>query len=331
MIIAKSPVRVSYLGGGSDVPEYFNNEPSYIVGTTINKYVYTSINPLQEFAEQKIRVTYRQVESVSKIEDVSHPIVREILKYMKWDRPINIATLADLPGNSGLGSSSAFTVSLISALNLEGNLQMTQDEIAKLAIHIEREILQEAGGVQDQYHSAIGGFRMYRFSKEGHTYSNLILDQEQSEYISDRQWIYPVGNSRSSSDTHKMINNLTIDDATKKTNVRDLSQKEHSLYKDLLDPKLDATDIYTLLAQAVKDSWELKSQQNLVSTKTIEGVIEEIYSAGADAVKLCGAGQGGFLLILAKPEVFQKHSGSFTIDWLLNARIESKGCQAFSA
>ena len=210
MIIGKSPLRISYIGGGSDVPSYFNNQPSYVVGTTIDKFVYTSVNALQEFADQKIRVTYRQVESVSKIDQVSHPIVRETLRYLNWNQPINIATLADLPGNSGLGSSSAFTVSLISAMNSAGKLKMTPDEIAMLAIHIEREVLQEAGGVQDQFHSTIGGFRMYRFSSDGHTYSNSLIDNQQAEYISDRQWIYPVGASRSSSDEHKKINNSRV-------------------------------------------------------------------------------------------------------------------------
>jgi D-glycero-alpha-D-manno-heptose-7-phosphate kinase len=329
MIIGKSPLRISYIGGGSDVPSYFCNQPSYVVGTTIDKFVYTSVNALQEFAEQKIRVTYRQVESVSKIDQISHPIVREILRYLNWNQPINIATLADLPGNSGLGSSSAFTVSLISAMNLAGNLEMTPDQIAMLAIHIEREVLQEAGGVQDQFHSTVGGFRMYRFSSDGHTYSNSLIDDQQSEYISDRQWIYPVGGLRSSSDAHKKIINSRGKDYTPDANIDNLSKSAHSFFKAITESKLKPSELYSQLTNAVKTSWALKSRQNQVTSSAIDSIIAEFYVAGAHAVKLCGAGQSGYLLILAEPEIIDRLPRSVRKERILNARIEPNGCKTF--
>ncbi len=326
MIIAKAPLRVSYLGGGSDFPAFFSRESSFVLGTTINKFVYTAINPLQDFAEQKYRVTYRSIDSVSSIEEIGHPIVREVLKYFGWNTPLNIATLADIPGNSGLGSSSAFTVSLISALNLAANFNLSQEDIAKLAVMIETEILGELGGVQDQFHSAIGGFRMYEFSDKKHTYTKPLLSYPTAEYISDRQWLYPVGAFRSSSKAHQDSVHFSKSSESLYQYRRELSQNAYSFFEKISMVELESSQIYDLIVDAVNCSWKIKSQQSGVTNEKVNQIIKRFNRAGVDAIKLCGAGQGGFLLILADPDCIQKVSDGLNPKWIINARIEPNGC-----
>lgn len=329
MITIKAPLRISYIGGGSDFADYILKYPSFVLGTTINKYVYTSLNPLEPWAEQKFRLTYRKVENANDHDGISHPIVREVLKYFKCNSPLNISTLADLPGNSGLGSSSAFTVSFIAGISDFLGLAMSREEIAKLSVHIEREILLEAGGIQDQYHSSIGGLRTYNFFKTNFEFSQIHLTPEMREYISDRQWLIPIGSARDSSQVIKFAsNNMKTKD--KLNTLRTELSTSAKIFHDRLVKCTENEEAYEVIFQAVEKSWDLKRKFEGVSSGAIESLIDLVISAGADAAKICGAGGSGFLLVLGDSNFREKLGATIEKMSIINARIIDDGFKRYS-
>ena len=171
MIISKTPLRVSLFGGGTDYPEFVDKRRGVVIGGPINKYLYISGNELSKIAEENIRLSYRKVEACKNLDDLSHPIVREYLKLVGFNKKYAFHTVSDIPGSSGLGSSSAFSVGFIRLIDfIQGKLRSSAN-CAKLAIHLEREILREPVGLQDQYHAAFGGFGKYEFTRDFYSFS----------------------------------------------------------------------------------------------------------------------------------------------------------------
>lgn len=316
MIVAKTPLRVSYLGGGSDYQEHIRDYESAFIGTTIDKFVYVAINKLEMFTEQAYRFTYRTTESVQSYSDFKHPVVKAALEHFKWDTHLNISTLADLPGGTGLGSSSSFTVSLIHALHEFNNTKVDPHTIAKLAILIEREKLQEVGGIQDQVHAAFGGLKGYVFSQNNSEIFDFGTKMENINYLSDRQWLVPLGESRSSASASQTV----IDSSPDIVEYRKIisSKAKEAIYK--LQIAKSESEFYATLVSAVNDSWNLKSQLIGMASPEIKLQIDSLKQAGADAVKLCGGGVSGFALVLCEPTKIAAVARLFPPHWLINAR-----------
>jgi D-glycero-alpha-D-manno-heptose-7-phosphate kinase len=199
MWISKTPLRASFLGGGTDYPSHFQNHPGAVLGGTIDKYVYTSALPLAGIAEQRFRITYRTTESVSEINAIQHPVIREALRLYGWDKPINIATMSDLPGGTGLGSSSAFTVGFINLLHRMRGVELTRYELARHAIHMEQEILKENVGVQDQIHAAFGGLARYEFTANSFSIEPLRMTTDRLAMINRSMLLVYTGAQRNAS------------------------------------------------------------------------------------------------------------------------------------
>ena len=162
MIITRTPFRMSFVGGGSDLPSYYLNEPGRVISTTINKYMYVSVH--KKFFKN-IRVNYSQTEEVDNIIKIKHPIIRETLRYMKINDDIEISSLADIPSRgSGLGSSSSYCVGLLNALHLYKKIKISKNDLAEKAFMIESEFCGEPGGKQDQYAASFGGLKEYTFN-----------------------------------------------------------------------------------------------------------------------------------------------------------------------
>ncbi len=299
MIVSRAPLRVSFIGGGTDYPEYFKKHIGCVVGMAINLRVYVNLLPLPPNAEQNFRFTYRKIESVEDYLNIEHPVVRETLRDRNWGAPINLATMADVAGNSGLGSSSAFSVALLNALyRFEGeNLDPTK--LASEAIRIEREILSETGGWQDQYQAAFGGLRSYRFTENGVAVSeNLITETIEAE-LSQYFYLVPVGFSRLSSSFAR--NTLTaIDDETKLRYFHDLSEMAIQLSESLQVSNLDTQLALTHLINATNQGWELKLKYsgNSIPTEANE-LLNSAAKAGAFAGRMCGSGGGGYIFLIA--------------------------------
>ena len=164
--ISRSPLRISLFGGGTDYPTYFHDYPGAVLGASIDKYIYTVALPMADFAEHRFRITYRIVEGVDRVEDIKHNVIRATLLDMGYDRPLNLAIISDLPGNSGLGSSSSFTVGFIALMEFLNGRSITKFDLFKRAVQTERELLKENVGIQDQIHAAFGGLNLYQFHKD---------------------------------------------------------------------------------------------------------------------------------------------------------------------
>ena len=199
MLISKTPLRVSFLGGGTDYPSYFENNDGGVLGGTIDKYVYTQALPLASFSEQKFRLTYRAVESVNDADEITHPVVRECLKLYNIEQPLSFSTMSDIPGSTGLGSSSSFTVGFINLLHAINNKEITRYDLAMQAIHLEKDILGENVGVQDQIHAAIGGLSRYKFGKDTVSINPINIPGSRLELFNQSMFLVYTNIQRSAS------------------------------------------------------------------------------------------------------------------------------------
>jgi D-glycero-alpha-D-manno-heptose-7-phosphate kinase len=302
MIISKTPLRVSFLGGGSDYKSFFEETPGCVLGSTINQYVYITLMPLPVFAEEKFRFTYRITESVDEVYNFKHPVVREVLKRTEDLIPFNIATMANLPGRSGLGSSSSFTVGLINALETFREKEISPKYLAEEAVNIERNVLLENGGYQDQYHAAFGGLRSYRFKTNNRVDTSKVIDDLTFiELLSSTLILVPVSGGRDSSAFAKITEDSILD-STKHSLLKELARKASSVSEYLLDPDNSASDKLGRLSDEVNTGWQLKEEISgpYENKAKIEEMIKKFKSLGATAGRLCGAGGSGFILLMSE-------------------------------
>jgi D-glycero-alpha-D-manno-heptose-7-phosphate kinase len=300
MIIVRAPLRISYVGGGSDYPNFFEKNTGYVVGSTINKFVYVYANPLASIARERFRFSYRETESVQEISDLAHPVLREMLLLMGIDKPLNIGTFSDLPSGVGLGGSSAFAAALAKLLSLVKNQEMNRHEIAKVAIKVERDILKESGGYQDQYHASFGGFREYQFDNDQVKVSDPLLNQGQLDYINERQILIWTGLQR---DSHGPA--LYTTEKSRTSEVAEVSRLAIACSKELSNSN-SGSAAFEILTRYCAAGWTLKQRFSSPLIPEVERYAQIAMDYGAVSLKLCGAGGGGFLLILAEPDSIQK-------------------------
>jgi D-glycero-alpha-D-manno-heptose-7-phosphate kinase len=325
MILVRAPLRISFVGGGTDYPEVFENLPGGVIGTTIKKYVYVVINPLSPLSGEKFRFTYRETESINHVNDFKHPVVREYLKSLHWKSPINIATMADLPGKTGLGSSSSFSVAFIHAINeYSGNL-LSSKEIAAAAVNIEREILGEPGGVQDQYHAAVGGFRHYSFTKSVTTYGPEILSGPDLQAISKYFYLLPFDSFRESVKEFQVAREFSAKSEGKAI-LNELRNLTEAINIKLSRSQNNIDQIFQILSDAIRTGFELKSRI-VGKSKKSNLIIERALAHGATAAKVCGAGTTGFILLAINPENHSKVQSAFPEQKLIALEFTSLGSE----
>ena len=299
MIVAKAPLRLGFVGGGLDSPEIFDEEPLFLLGTAINKYVYVSVNHLSRFADEWVRFTYRKTESCAAVSELEHPVVRAVLEWRARDLRLNIATMADLPGHSGLGSSSAFTVALLSAVSAIRGHEPTPVSLWRDALHVERELLGERGGWQDQVQSTFGGFRLYSFFRGNVSSRPLQLSGSRLRYLSEALRLRAVGTARQS--FHGGMLRATLE--RRRAALREVSALAAETASTLENATEDS-EALDALAQAVATGWSWK--RSLISGDLDKAVLdaEEEVPEGLLARKLCGNGVRGFFLEIARPEAW---------------------------
>lgn len=327
MIIARAPLRVSFLGGGTDYQQYFENQEfGMVLGTAIDRFVYVMLDSQPSFEKSKFKFTYRYVEEVEAIENFKHPVMKGVLSNLKIKEPLNIATMANLPGRSGLGSSSAFTVALYAALLKHLGEEPDSEELAKLSVELERWHLSEPGGFQDQYHAAIGGFRSYKFEKGQTSFSQDLLTLEKRKYFESGLALVATNIARDSADfAFKQVESIGENRALKNLDtMRDICVEATEKIGEY-----NAVAAFNVLTEAVKESWLLKKNQiGEISSQAVE-IMERAESLGAEAVKLCGAGGSGFVLILAKPENMESITSQFSESNLVRPKLFPKGVDTF--
>ncbi|MFC1864236.1 GHMP kinase [Chloroflexota bacterium] len=291
MIISRTPFRISFVGGGTDLPDFYRVEPGAVVSTAINKYMYVVVN--QRFTDA-IRVSYySKTEIVDAVDEIQHPIVREALKLAGITKGIEIASIADVHAGAGLGSSSSFTVGLLNALYAYKGVLKSAEELAREACHIEIDILGEPIGKQDQYIAAYGGFRYIQFNPDESVLSELtIWSKENKEELLQNLLLLYTGDVRESSSILREQKETTEHsdkfDSLKK--LRDMAFELKGLLNNNTSPDI--------LVEFLHEGWLLKKQlASRISNNKIDEYYETALSAGAVGGKILGAGGGGFLLL----------------------------------
>jgi D-glycero-alpha-D-manno-heptose-7-phosphate kinase len=304
VIITKTPVRLPLGGGGSDIPSFFTkNGSGYILSTAINKYVFCLVR--QNF-EPGIRFTgYHKKEIVNNYHELANPIVRATLQYLEWNDDVEIVTMSDVRTNCGLGTSSAFTVGLIHALRLYRNESVDSLQLAKDAIKIEREILKEQGGIQDQYATALGGVLAMEIDRYGLVDpKKIILSSNAKENFKKYCVLYDTKTERFSSDVQAAtVINLESSDA-KYNALRSLMEVGRSFEKLLKESNIPA------MGEIMDTHWELKKKYTEESSwARFDKIYKLAKLCGALGGKLIGAGGGGYFLFILSDSVDQIQFG----------------------
>ena len=319
-------MRLSFLGGTTDFQGYFDSNviPGRVLGTTINQYVYVTILEQPKFEKIKYRFSWRFTESVSAISDISHPVLRTVLEKEDWQNPLNISTMATLPGRSGMGSSSAFTVSLLAAISqLKGIEGITATELAQGAISVERFDLGEPGGYQDQYHAAVGGFRRYVFSRDGVEWSPPVRDFEFRSYLSECLVLVATGGGRDSG-VHAARTTMNIDSRKLDNYLSELSNLTEQTFEGITSAS-NSEQAVKLLASSMNEGWKLKKSISSHSSSLVDDLIEFGISKGALAGKLCGAGGSGFAAFIVNPRKMPAFKNHFDKNEIVDIRIVDQG------
>jgi len=294
MILSKTPFRISFAGGGSDLPEFYRRRAGAVVSTTIDKAMYIAIHP---YFHDKIRIKYSRTEDVAKVSDIEHPLVRECLRVVGLGSGMEIASFADVPAGTGMGSSSAFTVGLLHALEALAGKNPTPGELAASACEIEIDRVKEPIGKQDQYASAFGGLNLIRFHPDESVEVRPIACSEAARVaLGKRLILFYVGQERAAS-TILAEQSRNMSDADKFARVTKMAELAEELRRGLESGNVDS------FGEILHQGWLLKS--NLaqgITNPAIESNYQLARDAGAEGGKLLGAGGGGFLLICARPE-----------------------------
>lgn len=295
MIISRTPFRMSFFGGGTDYSGWFNEQPGAVLATTIDKYCYITCRYLPPFFDHKSRIIYSVTEHVKSVDDIDHPSVREVLRFLNIHEGIEIHHDGDLPARTGLGSSSAFTVGLLNSLYALKGQMVTKERLAKEAIYIEQEMIKESVGCQDQTLAAYGGFNYIEFGGSNHLrVQPLTIPPGKLNALQDHLMLFFTGFSRTASQIAQH-------------QVKNIPNKKQELLRmyEMVQEAVDILNGNDLLAfgRLLDESWKLKrSLSEKVSTEQIDDMYAAACRAGAVGGKLLGAGGGGFVLLFVEPE-----------------------------
>ena len=299
MIITKTPFRMSFFGGGTDMENFFRVHGGAVLSTTFDKYCYVNVRHLPPFFDYRTELSYSKTERVTSIESIQHPAIRNAMKMLNMHE-IRLTYEADLPARSGLGTSSSFAVGMLSAFYALKGKYADKKKLADEAIYLERVLCGEAGGWQDQIAASYGGFNRINFNKDG-TYDVLpiIISPERKKQLDQNLMMFFTGFTRFSSDVQKA--NVASPE------TQEAREKRLLEMLDLVD---DAEDVLTNkkrdldeFGRLLDHTWKLKRQTgSAVSTANIDALYQKGIEAGALGGKLLGAGGGGFLVFYVRPE-----------------------------
>ncbi len=297
MIISRTPFRISFFGGGTDYPVWYEENGGAVLSTTINKYCYITTRYLPPFFDYNYRIRYTLREETQSISEIKHPSVRECLKFLGINNGIEMVHAADLPALSGIGSSSAFTVGFLNSLYALKGQMITKRQLALDAIHVEQDLIKENVGSQDQTAAAFGGFNKIDFGgKEKILVQPITINEEKLTLLQNHLMLFFTGFSRNASSI--------AGEQIKQTPSKD---KELRIMRKMVD---EAIDILNGNPERIQDfgkllheTWMLKrSLTRLISNSEIDNIYNTAIRAGALGGKLCGAGGGGFILFFVPPE-----------------------------
>lgn len=299
MIITRTPFRISFAGGGSDLANYYEKFGGAVLSTAIDKYVYLSMHPY--FFKDGYFLKYKEVEDVHNIEDIRHRIIREVFKLYNI-KGVDFNSSADIPSGTGLASSSAFTSGLITLCNAYNETYLSKEEVAEQACHVEIDLLKEPIGKQDQYACACGGLNFIEFEKNGHVnVEKVFLTTDGYKRLENNLMMFYTGQTRAAGDILKEQKKNTTDDVAKINNLHKMVQLAKDLKQELLHNNIDA------MGEILHQGWMYKKElAGNISNELINYYYDLAMKNGASGGKLLGAGGGGFLLFYVKEENHQR-------------------------
>ena len=299
MIITKTPFRMSFFGGGTEMESFFMENGGAVLSTTFDKYCYVNVRHLPRFFDYSTELSYAKIERVTDVNDIQHPAIREAMKMLDMHE-IRLTYEADLPARSGLGTSSSFAVGMINAFYALKGKYADKKKLADAAIYLERELCKEAGGWQDQIAASYGGFNRINFNSDGYEVLPLIINPERKRQLNNNLMMFFTGFTRFSSDVQKAN---ASNKADKVNQLKEMLALVDEAEKVLVDKQSDLDEFGRLLDH----TWRIKRKTvNTVSTNSIDELYDKGLKAGALGGKLLGAGGGGFLVFYVEPDKQEK-------------------------
>lgn len=296
MIICRTPYRMSFFGGGTDYPTWVAQHGGAVLATSIDKYCYVTARRLPPFFEHDTRIVYSKMELVQRVEEIQHPVVREVMRFLDLPSGLEIHHDGDLPARSGVGSSSAFTVGLLHCLySLRGEL-VSKRRLAEEAVMIEQERVGDRVGCQDQFLAALGGFNRLDFDRSGHVQvTPITLPRPRVRELEDHLLLFYTGLSRFSSEIAQHVVHSFEAKAKNLHRIREMVDEGQAVLQGAGDLRP--------FGELLHEGWQLKrGLSEKVSNDSIDRSYATALEAGAIGGKLLGAGGGGFLLVFARPE-----------------------------
>jgi len=297
IVVTRTPLRISFAGGGTDLPDFFEIEEGAVLSAAVDKYVFVTVKRHSEIFNEPIRINYSRTEQVNSVGEIENNIARECLKFLEIEPPIFISTVADMPASTGMGGSSAFAVGLLNALHAFRGERVTAGQLAEEACYIEMEVLKEPIGKQDQYAASFGGLNLLRFGRGGRvTVEPQRVVNGSVAYLFSNIMMFWTGHQRPAAwvlteQKSNTSQNLDV--------LRRMRDDAYDLRALCSGPHIDLEQ----LGQALHRGWVMKRR---LASKITNAVIDQHYAraieAGAEGGKLCGAGGGGFLMFIVKPE-----------------------------
>ncbi len=295
MIISRTPFRISFFGGGSDFPDFYKDHPGCTLSTTIDKYCYISTHYLTPFFKFKFRASYARTETVNQASEFQHPLIRECLLYLPIEKGLEISHVSDLPGKTGLGTSSSFTVGLLNVLHAIRGKNVSADQLAREAILVERERVGDLGGHQDQYAAAHGGMLLINYQGKEAKINRVNLPTQRTAELKQNLQLFFMGTERTSG-------SIMLEQKKRTTlNIKALQQMSSMAAhaRTILEGKTDLSEFGKLLNEA----WGLKKGlASGISNETVDQAYTAAREAGALGGKLLGAGGCGFIMLFVPPE-----------------------------
>lgn len=295
MIITKTPFRMSFFGGGTDMEDFFREYGGAVLSTTFDKYCYVNVRHLPRFFDFSSELSYSRTERVTNVEDIEHPAIRNAMEMLDMHE-IRLTYEADLPARSGLGTSSSFAVGMLNAFYALKGKYADKKKLADEAIYLERVLCNEAGGWQDQIAASYGGFNRINFNADDYEVNPVIISPERKKQLNNNLMMFFTGFTRFSSEMQK-TNNVTAKDKTQQ--LREMLALVDEAENVLTDKESDLDEFGRLLDV----TWKLKRQTGAkISTDSIDDLYARGIASGALGGKLLGAGGGGFLVFYVQPE-----------------------------
>ncbi len=288
-----APLRISFLGGGSDIPSFSEKSPGCVVSAAINKYVYVHIKRHDPLFQERYRISYSEVEHTNERSEIKNSIVRACLELLNMDEPLQISTSADLPANSGLGSSSSFAVALLNGLHAIRGEEVSPVQIAEEACQAEIEILSSPIGKQDQYAAAFGGINYFEFQTNGSVrLEPIYLSRYDTGRFLDNSLLVWTGQSRRADVILKDQHLRAESNFKQLLQITELAKSFKGL---LLNPNLEWSELGLMISKG----WELKqSLSDKISNDEVQAISSQLDNLGCYGYKLLGAGGGGFIFAI---------------------------------